>query len=272
MRLWIFSDLHLETGLAPRLPKAAPACDVVIVAGDVAGSCAKAIAFVADEPLLRDLPIIYVPGNHDLFDAVLQDGIAEGLAMAERVNRTRTSHIHMLAHGSLTLGSVRFIGAALWTNYSLAKTPKPSMIRAGKEMSDHQRIWYREPDGHIACFMPWHTKREHDADLEILVTNLAASHNGPTMVVTHHLPSPASIPARFQCSALNPTFACDLGWVIERFSPQLWVHGHSHDACAYQRGSTRIFCNPQGYPLKEQALCPEEKLRNGFQPDLVMAV
>jgi hypothetical protein len=30
--------------------------------------------------------------------------------------------------------------------------------------------------------------------------------------------------------------------------PRLWVHGHTHTTCDYELGSTRVACNPYGYP------------------------
>ena len=26
-----------------------------------------------------------------------------------------------------------------------------------------------------------------------------------------------------------------------------WIHGHTHDACDYMIGDTRVLCNPRGY-------------------------
>lgn len=30
---------------------------------------------------------------------------------------------------------------------------------------------------------------------------------------------------------------------------QLWIHGHVHGSFSYSVGSTRVACNPRGYPL-----------------------
>jgi Icc-related predicted phosphoesterase len=46
---------------------------------------------------------------------------------------------------------------------------------------------------------------------------------------------------------LNAAYASDLSDVIEQGRPALWLHGHTHDSCGYQVGSTRIVCNPRGY-------------------------
>ena len=68
------------------------------------------------------------------------------------------------------------------------------------------------------------------------------------IIVTHHLPSVRSIPVRFSRSPLNPAFALDLEALITVYQPDLWIHGHTHDACDYRLGDTRVVCNPRGYP------------------------
>ena len=68
-----------------------------------------------------------------------------------------------------------------------------------------------------------------------------------TVVVTHHLPHAKSIPPRFKGDLLNAAYASDLSGVIEQGRPALWVHGHTHDSCDYDLGSTRVVCNPRGY-------------------------
>jgi Icc-related predicted phosphoesterase len=34
----------------------------------------------------------------------------------------------------------------------------------------------------------------------------------------------------------------------DKTAPALWLHGHIHANRDYQVGSTRVVCNPRGYP------------------------
>jgi len=68
-----------------------------------------------------------------------------------------------------------------------------------------------------------------------------------TVVVTHHLPHPRSVPACFDGEPTNAAYASELSGVIEAGAPALWVHGHTHDSCDYLIASTRIISNPRGY-------------------------
>lgn len=245
MRLRILSDLHLEhQNPLPDLWDRED-YDVIIAAGDLHGSCAQAVEILAPFG-----PSVFVPGNHEHFGHILQDNLQTGRALATK------TQVSFLARDIVVIDGVRFIGATLWTDYALYRTTKHSMVIAGQSLDDHRVIKYREASGHIARFMPWHTRAEHLADLMFLAQTLAEPFDGHTVVVTHHLPSNRSIAPRFASSVLNPTFASDLDHIIEQFQPALWVHGHTHNVSDYQIGKTRIVCNPRGYGAQNAVFDP----------------
>lgn len=259
MRLWILSDLHAEQSAPVALPEPEGEFDVAVMAGDIHGSCAAAVEWLAAAPQLQGKPVVFVSGNHEFFGSVLQDNLAAGLEAAARTD----GRVHLLHRAHVIIGSIRFVGCTLWTDYRLLGTPKASMVLAGEELDDHRLIRYREASGHISRFMPWLAAAEHRLDLAFLVKELAIPHPGPTVVVTHYLPSPGSIAARFVGSALNPTFASDLNWLMREASPQLWIHGHTHEACDYTGERTSVICNPMGYRFGRP---------NGFRNNLVIAL
>lgn len=259
MRLWILSDLHAEQSAPVALPEPGEEFDIAVIAGDVHGSCAAAVEWLAEAPKLQGKPVVFVPGNHEFFGSVLQDNLAAGLEAAARTG----GRVHLLHRAAITIGSVRFIGCTLWTDYRLLGTPKASMVLAGDELDDHRLIRYREANGHISRFMPWLAAAEHRQDLAFLVQELAKPRAGPTVVVTHHLPSPGSIAGRFSGSALNPAFVSNLDWLFEQSAPAAWVHGHTHEAFDYCVADGRVICNPVGYPARRD---------NGFRPGLIIEV
>jgi len=264
MKLYIVSDLHFETAPAWSFPEDLPSFDVAVLAGDIDCPLDRAIDRIAQSPCLTDKPVVVVPGNHEFDGGVFQDVLAEGEA---RVAANR--HVRLLHRRTAVIQGVRFVGATLWTDYELNGTTRASMILAGQEMPDHKMIRYREPSGHISRFMPWHTRAEHKLDRAFIEAELASPFEGPTVVVTHHLPSRQSVATRFVGNPLNPAFASELGPLIEAFRPALWVHGHSHHSMDYRIGETRILSNPKGYgPF-------EGKPRNehpGFQPAMIVEV
>jgi len=248
MRLYVSSDWHFEVSSHQTFPQEVPHFDVAIVAGDVDRGIARSLRQLVDAPILANKPIVYVPGNHEFDNAVYQDVLAEGLLVAEAHPNLRVLH-----RASTIIAGVRFIGATLWTDYALYRTTKRSMVLAGQTMPDHKAIRYREPNGHISRFMPWHVRAEHLLDRAFIEATLREPHDGPTVVVTHHLPSARSIVPMFQGHPLNPAFASNMEPLIERYEPTLWVHGHAHHSNDYWLGATRIVANPKGYgPIPDQ--------------------
>lgn len=236
MRIRILSDLHLENRMPWAMPADRDAYDLIVAPGDILSSCDGSV-----EVLTRVAPCVFVPGNHEHYGHILQDNIEGGRAAA------RGTNVSFLSRDVAVISGVRFIGATLWTDYALYRTTKPSMVLAGQNLNDHRLIRYRETSGHNARFMPWHARAEHLADLKFISVMLAEPFAGPTIVVTHHLPSAKSIAPKFAGSALNPAFASDLDHLILEHQPALWIHGHTHENCDYRLGATRVICNPRGY-------------------------
>ena len=85
----------------------------------------------------------------------------------------------------------------------------------------------------------------HLATRAIIAAELARSHDGSTVVVTHHAPHPASLPDRH--ADLAWCYPSDLSDLIMTRGPDLWVHGHVHHAADNRVGQTRVVCNPRGH-------------------------
>lgn len=245
MRLLVVSDIHLEFGRF-EFPSPMPDYDVAVFAGDIGQPISSAIEWMAQRQgeggPLRDRPILYVPGNHEFYGTEFKADLAKGTQAAE------IAGIELLFRRAVVVGEVRFIGAILWTDYRILGTPKPSMVHAGQTLNDHRLIRYRQDDGHFSRFMPWHAAAEHRMDLAFIRRELDVPFAGPTVVVTHHAPHPKSIQVRHEGSPLTPAFVSDLGHVIEKFQPELWIHGHDHGSHDYMVGRTRVLANQAGYP------------------------
>jgi Icc-related predicted phosphoesterase len=140
------------------------------------------------------------------------------------------------------------------------------MAHAIRHLNDHRWIRYRPNNGDIGRFMPWHAAAEHRLDIAFLRHELAKQHPGPTVVVSHHAPHPASIQPQHQGSALSPTFLTHLSDLINTWQPALWVHGHDHAPHDYQVGMTRVFSNQAGKPKAGQ------REKDGFRPGCVIQI
>lgn len=273
MRLLAISDLHLERRRLSDLPPLAD-FDVLVCAGDLwegepeAGLCALA-------SLAGDRPVVVVPGNHEFYrrDAddprTCADLLAALDAEASRLNRDRgAASIHVLAGGrAVDVGGVRFVGATLWSDWSLAGrwlrdaapgsdlpcAPNEAMAVAMASMS-HSTTGLREFDGTIraASGAPWSPRdamAAHVRERELLSEALVRSRGRPVVVVTHYPPVatimdpyrdepgvPWWLPAFYGSTVLD-----DLAPGLQ---PDLWISGHFHAGHDFVRGRTRCLANP----------------------------
>jgi Icc-related predicted phosphoesterase len=116
-----------------------------------------------------------------------------------------------------------------------------------------------------APFTPQASAELFDRHAAWLEARLAEPHAGPTVVITHHAPSPRSIHPRFAGSPLNAAFVSDAARLLDGRAA-LWIHGHMHDSFDYVAGGTRVVCNPRGYVIDGVPENPR------FDPGLVIDV
>jgi predicted phosphodiesterase len=234
MRLNILSDLHLSQG---ELPWPNNNADLVILAGDIARP-AKAIAWAAG----ITKPVLYVPGNHEFYNSSVSS------ALAELKQRCIGSNITILDNDAVIIDGVRFLGTTLWTDFLLyGDGVRRSMAieEALRHMYDFSRI--EAATATAKHLTPMESVDFFNANSAWLEYQFVTPWAGPTVVITHHAPSPKSIHPRFSESLLNPCFVSNAEHLVAKSDACLWVHGHTHDSFDYVLHQTRVVCNPRGY-------------------------
>lgn len=248
MRLQFFSDLHV--GVAPLRPIAvAPDIDAVVVAGDVYPGAERAFACLR-QIVPMQVPIVMVLGNHEFYRRRWNEEVAAAREQAPLYG------VHLLEDATAIVGKVRFIGATLWTDYSLFgdHTVANAMDVAARGLNDHRLIsWTKQP---WRRFRPQEALGLHRRSRAFIESELRKPFAGSTVVVTHHAPHPGSLHERYRNDFLSAAFVSDLTAVIETGQPDLWVHGHVHDSFDYRVGATRVLCNPHGYGHENAAFDP----------------
>jgi Icc-related predicted phosphoesterase len=131
-------------------------------------------------------------------------------------------------------------------------------------MRDFQRIRLVEDDP--ALFTPQDCAARFRRHAAWLADQLAQPFAGPTVVITHHAPSPRSIHPRFEGSPVNACFVSRAEHLLGGDKVALWLHGHTHDSFDYEVEGTRVVCNPRGYRRNEV----DENA--AFDPALVLSV
>jgi predicted phosphodiesterase len=253
MKLQILSDLHLEM-IEPAYSWHIPEtlAEVVILAGDI-GVGLRGVEWAMGEMERLRKTAVYVPGNHEYY--------GERLTVLERmIPAARRSRVHVLDTEELVVEDMRFLGATLWTDYlAFGRGARPeAMDKAARLLNDHRMI--NRPHG----FMPGDALKSHERTRAWLEAKLADRWNGGTVVVTHHAPSLLGTDAKFRGDRLTAAFASDLEELIRRYTPSLWVHGHTHHSARYMVGYTRVVANQMGYP--------HQPATGQFDPSLVVDV
>ena len=253
MRLHVLSDLHLSLA---GMGVAETDADLVILAGDIARPD-KAAAWARQ---IRK-PVIYVAGNHEFYNGDLQ-----GALHALR-RHCACSAVHVLEREAWTFKGVRFLGATLWSDFRVFAddaTRQRSMAQAVDFIRDFQRIAVDAERSHP--FTPQDSRALFDHTSAWLDAQLQKPFAGPTVVITHHAPSPQSIHPRFAGSLLNGSFVSDLERLMGADRVRLWIHGHTHNSFDYTVRGTRVLCNPRGYVVQGVAE------NAAFDPALVVEV
>ena len=246
VRLHIFSDIHAE--FAEFEPPKVDA-DAVVIAGDL---------HVGREGrrwirrYIADRPVIYVLGNHEFYRNEFPKLISE------LRRETEGSNIHLLENQAVEIDGFSFLGCTLWSDFLITGDTLTAKAIASKGISDYAIIAKGSARQNLS---PDDTVNAHQISLAWLKRQVASRDPTKTVIVTHHAPSPRSIPPWHAGSPLNGAFVSNLEEFIREAGAPLWIHGHTHFCVDYKIGQTRVLSNQRGYP---DAICPT------FDPALVV--
>jgi len=235
MKLHILSDIHLE--FAPfDVPETG--ADAVILAGDI-GVGTKGLEWALRT--FAGKPVIYVAGNHEYYHQHREDTDQALRAMASAAGA------YFLQDDEVVLGGVRFLGSTLWTDFAAngEETVAQAQAQNGLMMNDYSVI---STGDERRKFSPADALQLHQASRKFLEERLAVVHAGPTVVVTHHAPTPSSLPIWVQDGGLKAACFSRLEGMMDAKRVRLWVFGHTHWWVDEQIRGTRVVSNQRGYP------------------------
>jgi len=274
MKVQIASDLHLELlRRDPRLRswqvvEPAPNATLLILAGDIHQGAAAVEAFV-DWPV----PVLIVPGNHEAYESSIETSLAAMRAAAEG------TQVRVLQREVAVIEGVRFVAATLWSDPAvMGEREAAARVALMQTMVDYRLIATDRPGAEpLERLTIDETTHHHRRDRAWLEAELNQVFAGPTVVITHHLPSQRSIAPRYAGSLSNAGFVSELDSLMGAERVQLWIHGHTHSSFDYTVAGTRVVCNPRGYArgLGSDPEHPRPTLsfeNPDFQPALVIEI
>jgi predicted phosphodiesterase len=267
MRIQLLSDLHLECE-PDFMPRAADDTDVLVLAGDI-GSYQDGSLLTGDDfglsrfsPLKPAAPwkrVLYIPGNHEF------DSLDYASTYAKLRDTCHSLGIEWLESEIIKIGSVRFIGSTLWTDFE-------SLARQEHTMTSQMRALekaYRAANFYLEKHTTFHNglpmlaediRALGQASQVWLENALAVPFDGTTIAVTHFAPTLRSADPRYGLTPGTAGFCNALDHLLPY--AQYWLHGHLHCPNDYltkgklngRAWSCRIIANPRGYADKaEQA-------------------
>lgn len=230
--LYLASDLHLE--FQPPVFPLVPGDAIVVLAGDIDRALDSMEWAVETFQTQR---IVMVAGNHEHYRGHVQDDISE----MSHVSSLSEGRVSYLENSVCEAEGYTFLGCTLWgkpterdirdERYSLGFTDFV-LTRCGE---DRHVMRYRDV---------WDM---HDESVAWLESELGKHDPDRTVVVTHNTPHPGCGDPQYAGDAGNWFFTVDLGGMIERHQPRLWLCGHTHYPVDYSVGRTRIVNNPRAY-------------------------
>lgn len=244
MKIQIISDVHREFSVVDSIYKdlVETESDVIVIAGDYAGQgtiCKDLIQLQRDSR--KD--IIFTPGNHEYY------GTSRRLLDPELLDvHNQNDNVHVLIEGGVNIGGVCFLGSTGWWDGSNG----PINMTCKHGLNDFRYIYDLCNEGNDDGIV-WGNKSYNFFKEIFECGNIYEIFNGHKsadrlVCVTHHMPSKRCISPKFYGSPINTCFANDWTDMIEKYQPDLWICGHTHDSFDFKINNTRMVCNPQGYP------------------------
>lgn len=251
-RFLVWSDLHDEFWGGFELPDLSAPVDGVLIAGDT-HTLGRHLDVPAQAARKFSCPVVVIWGNHELYGSIWSELREDENAQLAQLHAEGLD-VRVL-HGAATkIAGVRIIGATLWTDLKLYP---PFELLARTMVSAYMQDYRAIRTAPKTRFTIDDMLERHAEDKTVILGALNEPHDGPTIVMTHHLPvreliCPVRTIGGHEKRAMNNGFACDLWDEIRGFDIHTWIWGHSHEGENWtgegEHGAIRFISNQRGYP------------------------
>ena len=234
MFIRLLSDLHQEFQDYKVIPLPEDKDTILILAGDI-NIGVDACPFIIEQSK-NFAHVVYILGNHEFYNNELDElanDIVYGLFDLPNVS--------FLENDSMICGGIRFIGSTLWSD--MDNENPTSMFYCEQSMNDYHLI-----KRHKKRIIATTTINLFKQNMLFLEVALSQHYSGPTVVVTHHMPSYKSIHPLFFNSRINGAFASNCEQLMHEHDIDYWLHGHTHQTVPeYGVNGCKVRMNPFGY-------------------------
>ena len=235
LKLGFISDTHHE--FSNRNIGVPSDVDVLVLAGDIHVRPKMLKQVLLDLRKQTSAHIVYVLGNHEYYGHVFPDILDNYAAQAAKVEG-----VSLLEKDSIVINEVKFLGCTLWSDLS----DPIAALAVEQALFDFRKIHVTRGSDRDR-FRAIDCNKEFNKSRDWLSAELKKD-DGPTVVVTHHSPSPITCARDYKYSPIRNAFNSDMDELIINYGPDVWIYGHDHVKGDHKIGKTRLLSNPAGYP------------------------
>lgn len=215
---------------------------ILVLAGDI--DVGKQVPMFVDSIAERFRAVVYVAGNHEMYNGNIED-------IYDKLKAT-AHNAYMLQNDTVTIDDVEFVGATLWTDFN--DFNPLAMWDAQNNMNDFLKIRHTTNYKRIT---PTRMLFENKASRDFLSETIDP--NKKQVVVTHHCPTEAANTGDpYAGGKLSPCFY-NTGMDQLVIDAGHWFFGHTHHCVDMDFHGTRIVSNCRGYPGEHPPGFVEEK-------------
>jgi len=274
-----WSDLHREFGNAsqpvdfpmPTFDCPAGSVDGILIAGDLACGIDHVDALVEIHEAWK-VPVISIRGNHEFYH---NEFTSLPGRMSDAVKRAREQghDIRVLDRESMEIAGTRLLACTLWTDFDIVGNHQDQMFGASVVINDYRKIIVSD-EVRDRYLQPEDTRAMHLHDRSWLVEALRKDFDGPTVVMTHHLPVPEVLAESAGKGPYAPAYVSDLREDVLGLKVDAWISGHTHQArrgiVNGLHGPIAFTSNMMGYPGQVTNFEPYRVL-DSLAPELGLA-
>lgn len=224
--------------------------DIIILGGDIHGGCRHHQLL---DTMPDNIPILFVAGNHEYYN----DSFEAVNTYLKEIESFKPNFL-FLNNSSFEYKGISFFGGTMWTDFKLygLTSSKNTIYNCEMSINDFRLIQYKE-----VRFNTTDCINEYEKFNKAFDDWINSSTSDTNICISHFLPSTRSVAPEYGTSQINAYFSSNQDDRIEKVD--YWFHGHTHKACDYMIGDSRVVCNPRGYPGESNT---------GFNPDLIIEI
>lgn len=234
MLVKLLSDLHLHGNYPFNYIEHGE--EVCILAGDISEGMHG--VHWASAMIPKNIPVLYVPGNHEYYGQDYTLLNAQFLLHNQMGN-----HVKVMLNDSITIGGVEFVCSTLWTDFDVYNNQPLHALDWKRGLNDSRWIRVSREPLTAQTVIGW------NKEAISYIGDMAHQTRPAEMVrvlVTHYCPE-FSVAPSYRGDRLTPGFATKIPEHIHG-AFDFHFHGHTHSSMNYELPyGTKVICNPRGY-------------------------